>query len=400
MEIEEIKRSLAQINERAGIAEEVRADLDDLSKKFEAFELKQARAAARGMPSGEAPATPEQIEHRDLFMRWMKNPHASSIRAELESIESKAADGLTDAAGGVLIPELLSDRILTRIKQVSPMRRLVNAQAIGSSDFKVLRSDNAASSGWVGEGSTRNETDTPGFEGIALSGGTVYALMTATEEIMQDSKYDLQGHLIETIATEMAKTEGVAIISGNGTNKPRGLLNVTPESAEDGASPARTEGALRYLPTGVAGGFGALDTGSPYFNPADVLVDVVYDLKSEHRVGATWCMNSATAAVVRKFRDADGRWLWSDGIAMGQPPSLLGYPVEIAEDWPDIGANAHPIAFGNFGAAYFLGDRSGLRMTLDDNITTPGKIRWYVRKRVFGAVVDDEAVRVIKCATS
>jgi HK97 family phage major capsid protein len=300
----------------------------------------------------------------------------------------------------VLVPELLGNRIIERVKQISPMRRLVNVQTIGSSDFKAIRSDSGASSGWVGELATRNATDTPAFTEIALAGGTVYALVSASEEIVQDSQYDLQNHLLTQISRELAKAEGIAIISGNGTNKPKGLLNVTPESTEDGASPPRTEGALKYLPTGVSGGFAALVTGSPYTNPADILIDTVYDLKSEHRAGASWVMNSATAATVRKFKDGDGRYLWSDPIAAGQPPLLLGYQVMIAEDWPDEGANAHPIAFGNFSNAYMLGDRAGLRITLDDNITTPGVIRWYARRRVYGAVVDDEAVRVIKQAAS
>jgi hypothetical protein len=59
-------------------------------------------------------------------------------------------------------------------------------------------------------------------------------------------------------------------------------------------------------------------------------------------------MNSKTAGALRKLKDADGRHLWSDGFATAEPARLLGYPVLIAEDMPDIGADATPIAFGDF----------------------------------------------------
>jgi HK97 family phage major capsid protein len=67
---------------------------------------------------------------------------------------------------------------------------------------------------------------------------------------------------------------------------------------------------------------------------------------------------------------------------------------------PSIGADAHPIAFGDFGRAYVLADRGGLRVTIDDNVTQPGRVRWYIRRRVGGVGYDDRAVRFAKCAAS
>jgi HK97 family phage major capsid protein len=166
-------------------------------------------------------------------------------------------------------------------------------------------------------------------------------------------------------------------------------LNVAPQAAVDGS---RTNNAFRYLPSGTAATLGA--------DPASLLVNLLYDLKAGHRANAVWAMNSAVAAVIRTLKDSTGRFLWADGLALGQPASLLGYPVVICEAMPGIGANAHPIAFGNFDRGYILADNGALRVTVDDNVTTPGKVRWYIRKRVGGIPFDNEAVRFIKCATT
>ncbi len=52
-------------------------------------------------------------------------------------------------------------------------------------------------------------------------------------------------------------------------------------------------------------------------NASDAIVDLVYALDAEYRANATFVMNSKTAGAVRKMKDADGRFLWSDGLQAG-----------------------------------------------------------------------------------
>jgi HK97 family phage major capsid protein len=107
-------------------------------------------------------------------------------------------------------------------------------------------------------------------------------------------------------------------------------------------------------------------------------------------------MNSQTAGTIRKLKDAEGRFIWADGLAAAEPARLLGYPVVIAEGMPGGADEACPIAFGDFGRAFILAENGGLRITIDDNITVPGQVRWYIRARLGGCVYDNKAVRVLK----
>jgi len=347
-------------------------------------------------------ADPIQGEHKQAFEAWLRDPRSAQRQMDLAGMEQRSVTVGVPAGGGYAVPEAIDRDIREKLRLRGGIANLVRRISVSSSDFKVLTNVKGAASGWVGEGDTRNETATSQLAETALTFGTLYAYPKASEESLQDIMFDVGAWLTRDTVEEFAIQISRAIIAGNGTKKPTGFLNAEPVAIpdDDDISPARPFGTCEYIATGVADGFGSLSTGSPEHFPADVLLATVYALNAGYRANATWVMSSSTAGTIRKFKDADGRYLWVDPIAQGQPPLLCGYPVTVDEHMPSIGANAHPIAFGDFAAAYTLADLGGLRITLDDNITTPGQVKFYIRQRLGGALVNDDAIKVIKCAAS
>ena len=132
-------------------------------------------------------------------------------------------------------------------------------------------------------------------------------------------------------------------------------------------------------------------------NPGDAIVDLVYSLDAQYRANATFLMNSKTAGEVRKLKDGDGRFLWSDGLAAGEPARLMGYRVMICEDMPDIADWAAAIAFGDFSAGYTIAERPDLRI-LRDPFSAKPHVLFYATKRVGGDVSDFRAIRLLKFA--
>ena len=182
------------------------------------------------------------------------------------------------------------------------------------------------------------------------------------------------------IATEFAKAEGSAFVNGDGVDKPKGFLTYTTAATSDAT---RAFGSLQYVASGAAGGL-------PATNPENKLLDLVHSLRAPYRQGAVWVMNSSTLATIRKFKTADGAFIWTPGLVTGQPDTLLGYPVVESEDMPDIAANATPIAFGNFQAGYLIAERSETNILRDPYRTSPMSIstrpsglagRYRIRKR-------------------
>jgi HK97 family phage major capsid protein len=133
-------------------------------------------------------------------------------------------------------------------------------------------------------------------------------------------------------------------------------------------------------------------------NGGDVLLTALYNLKGPYRLNATWFMNRATTALLRKTKDSDGAYLWSPGIAAGQPATLLGYPVASFEDMPDPATGSLSIAVGDMRSAYQIVDRVGIR-TLRDPFSAKPFVEFYSTKRVGGAVINFEALQLIKLAS-
>jgi HK97 family phage major capsid protein len=281
------------------------------------------------------------------------------------------------------------------VNQQNPWRSLVRVVNVGSSSYTHLVSKNAAGYGWVGEGDSRSETDTSELIECAPTFGTVYAYPKASEESMQDIFFDVAGWLTDEVADGFSAGEASAIWSGNGTNKPSGITNTAPDSSADGSSPERAETALQYLPLG---GY-----TSPETLTIDSLIDVSYALKERYLQppdAVAWVMARSTAAVVRKLKDDSGGYHWQPATIAGQPDSLLGYPVFLTDSVDAATANLFPVAFGNWRRAYLLSVRNDIRVTVDDNISTPGQVKFYVRRRVGGKVLNNEAAKLLKYAVS
>lgn len=368
-------------------------------ERLEAVELNQNRIPNPGIGSKDD-MTPDQKEHLNTFCEWVRKPHQAKNRAALEEMEQKSVSTDTALYGGNALPEVISKDIGKKLIDRSDIRKIAKVQQVGTSDVKFVVDIGGTEAGWVGEGSARNETATAEIKQVAPTFGTIYAYPKSTEEALNDLIIDVKQWLVENSVEMLAVEENKAFINGDGSSKPTGFLSGTPEAVGDEDSPSRTFGELEYIATGVSDGFGELDQGSPPHYPADVFFDVIYKLKAGYRKNAVWLMNSATAGTIRKFKDADGNYIWQDSLQRGEPSLLAGYPVYYAEDMPDIGADNFPVAYGDFAKGYVICDNMGMRITVDDNITSPGFVKFYLRKRTGGKILNDSAIKVIKCATS
>ncbi len=346
----------------------LRSDVDEVKARVD----KIGRAAARPALGTAAAAAPEVKGFVDGYLR----------RGAVQ--ELKSISGTVPADGGYAVPRQIDAAIARELTAISPIRAIAQVVQTGSAGYRKLVTTGGTASGWVSETAARPETDTPEFAEIAPPTGELYANPAASQAMLDDAGFDLENWLASEIALEFARAEGAAFIGGSGTNQPRGFLAApTATTADD----ARAFGTLQYLGPGAAGGLGsAADTR---------LIDLVHTLKAGHRQGASFVMNSATLAEVRKLKTSDGAFVWQPGLVEGQPDRLLGYPVVEAEDMPDIGAGTFPIAFGNFRHGYLIAERSATQV-LRDPFTNKPFVHFYATKRVGGQVLDGDAIKLLK----
>jgi len=269
----------------------------------------------------------------------------------------------------------------------SSLRSIANIVNVEATSYDVLVDQTEMGAGWATEAGPSAETGTPVFDRISIPLHELSALPKASQRLLDDSAFDIEGWLAGRIADKFARSEAAAFVSGDGVDKPTGFL--THPTVADAIW---SWGNIGYIATGEDGDFAA---GAP----SDAIVDLVYALGAEYRANATFVMNSKTAGAVRKMKDADGRFLWSDGLAAGEPARLMGYKVLIAEDMPDIASGADAIAFGDFNAGYTVAERPDLRI-LRDPFSAKPHVLFYATKRVGGDVSDFGAIKLLRFALS
>jgi HK97 family phage major capsid protein len=359
----------------AEAVEELKTSISALKAQVDA----QAVAASRLPLDGAKAADPAKTRFVERYLR----------RGMESGVELKALEGTSSADGGYAVPREIDGQIAVTLKSLSPIRAIANVVQTGTAGYRKLIAHGATGASWVAEDSARTETDTRSFAEIVPSFGELYANPAASQTMLDDAVFDIESWLADEIAREFAVAEGAAFVSGNGTNKPKGFLSYTTSTDGDAT---RTFGTLQHIVSGAAGAFAST-------TPQDKLVELVHALKPAYRQGACWVMNSDTLARIRKFKTDDGAFLWQPGMVEGQAATLLGYPVVEAEDMPSVAANSLSIAFGNFKAGYLIADRGETRI-LRDPFSNKPYVHFYATKRLGGAVVDSNAIKLMKFAAS
>jgi len=366
-----LEDSFAAIEHQDDGVAELKAELEQLKAKIASGAIAAQRPALDGVKSAEA------ASFVDGYLR----------RGVESGLEMKALASSSGAIGGYAVPQEIDAVIDRTLKAISPIRAIANVVKVGSAGYRKLIAAGGTPSGWVGFDAARAETGTPSFTEIVPANGELYANPAATQQMLDDAMFDVEGWLANEIATEFARAEGAAFVGGTGVNQPLGFLASPTATTADGVRPM---GTLQTIGTGVSAAF-------PASNPADKLIDLVQSLRSPYRQGAVFVMSSGTAAAMRKIKTAGGAGLFRPSLAAGQPATLLGYPLIEAADMPDIAAGSLSIAFGNFKAGYVIAERNATTI-LRDPYTHKPYVHFYATKRVGGQVVNSEAIKLLKFA--
>ena len=379
---EEVKTAIT------GFMSEFKGFQDDMTIKLQQQEERLTMLDRKSYAAGR-PVLSANIDqgapHQKAFGAYLRSGDDDALRGL--TLEGKALNTQVRADGGYLINPEMSERIQSVLRSTVSVRAVANVVNVDSTSFDLVIDRTDLGSGWATELAAFAETATPQIERISIKLFELAAMPKASQRLLDDAAFDVEGWIAERIANRFARAEATAFVSGDGIDKPKGFLFYNKIT-----NGSWVWGQLGYVPTGAAADFAAT-------NASDSIVDLVYSLGSEYRANGTFMMNSKTAGAVRKMKDADGRFMWSDGLALGEPSRLMGYPVLVAEDMPDIGANAYAIAFGDFHAGYTVVERPDLRI-LRDPFSAKPNVLFYATKRVGGDVTDFNAIKLLKFAIS
>jgi len=327
-----------------------------------------------------------QSEYNNSFYNeFIRKGDASNI----DNLAVKASLSVVETDdGGATIPEELDRNILKLAENQSPMREYCTVMQVGGSDYKKLVQHGNVGSGWVGEKAQRPETGTPTFSTLTPIMGEIYANPSSTQKMLDDAFFDVESWLVSEGGLEFIRKENEAFVSGDGVDKPKGILTATLSTAADDTRPF---GTIQQVNTGVAD---ALPTGTAAY---DFILDLQDGLKDEYKPTSIMMVNPSVKTALRQIKDADGNYIWENGKLGEAPSSIFGIPVITNHNFPVVAAGSLPILFGDLKRAYTIIDRIGTRM-LRDPFTNKPFVQFYMTKRVGSMIVNTEAVRIVKCA--
>ena len=363
----ELETKAAKVDQLETDLKAARTDAAKTTKRIDDLELKFGRP-------GNGSHTSEQDVEKKAFGTYLRRG-----RDALGDVETKALRIADDVAGGYLnAPDEFVKEILKNVVEMSPVRQVARVTQLSTSGARIPKRTGRPTGQWTEEIEDRSETESA-YGQVAIPAHEASAYVDVSQQLLEDAAYDVGSEVAADLAEEFARLEGQAYVAGDGVKKPSGFM---------------VDSTIATIASGGASSFATS-------NPADVLFDMFHGIPTFYTRNAVWGMNRRTMAIVRKFKDGQGRYLWEPSIANDKPPTLLGKPVIEMPDMDEVGASAKPIIFGDFNLGYRIVDRIQLAMLRDPfTMATKGIVRFHARRRTGGAVVKSEAFKILRIATS
>ncbi len=352
--IESKLNTLEEVNQKLVAAEQSQKNLQETVEKFET-------RLTRPNSGMDTKAVDEYMGAWDSYCR-------KGLEG-LDAMEKKALTVSNDSTGGYLAPAEYVRELIKDVTEISPIRQIARVRSTGQRSIQIPKRTGQFAAQWVSESGTRSETTgwQVGLE--ELPAHEHYAMVDISEQDLEDSVFNLEAEMQSEFAEQFAKAEGAAFCTGNAVGKPEGFMtNSSVSEVNSGASAALT---------------------------ADGLISLVHGVKSDYGKNGVFVFNRSTLSAIRKLKDTAGQYILQTGMNLegGAINTILGHPYIEATDMADIGANAYPIAFGDFRRAYMIVDRVSLAVLRDPfTQATTGNVRYIARRRVGGQVIQAEAI--------
>ena len=290
-----------------------------------------------------------------------KKAMLTALRSNFRQVSNVLQEGV-DADGGYLVPEEYDHRLIVVLTEENIMRGIAT-KITTSGEHKINIAATKPAAAWIEEGEALSFGDAT-FEQKILDAHKLHVAIKITEELLYDNAFGLENYIITEFGKALANAEEDAFLNGDGVGKPTGIFDKT----KGGESIGTLTAALK----------------------SDDILDLIYKLKRPYRKNASFIMNDATLAQIRKLKDNNGQYLWQPSYQVGEPDKILGYNIRTSAFAP-----TDAIAFGDY-KYYNIGDRGSRSFKqLNELFAGNGMIGYVAKERVDGLLILPEAVKIL-----
>lgn len=357
--------------------ERMEQEIVDLGHEIERQEkldaMEREMAAPVNAPLTSKPETMKMDEKKgrssDAYKKafWNQLRDRTSMTPELRNALQEG----TDSEGGYLVPDEFEHTLVQALNQENIIRNHAHIITTSNGLHKIPVVASHGSAAWIEEEGAYTESDET-FGQVNLDAHKVGTLIKVSEELLQDSAFDLESYITSEFARRIGDKEEQAFLVGDGSHKPTGILNAT------------------------GGGQVGVTTAGATAITADEIMDLFYSLKAPYRKNAIWVLNDSTLKAIRKLKSGNGEYIWQPGIKDGEVSTILGRPYFTSAFAPEIAAGNKTILFGDL-SYYWIGDRQGISFKrLNELYAGNGQVGFLASKRLDGKVVLPEALKILQ----
>ena len=356
--------------------EKMEQEIVDLGKEIgiierrEALDLEMSKPTSSPISTNPNTKTEEKHDRSSdeykksfwLAMRNKKNPYEAVNALQIG----------TDSEGGYLVPDEYENTLIEKLHDENIIRQYATVIKSSNGDKKIPVVAGYGEATWTDEEAAYTESD-DSFGVITLGAHKLTSIIKVSEELLNDSAFDLEQYISKEFVRRMAAAEENAFINGTGTGRPTGIL----QTAETGKTTAAAAAIT-----------------------ADEIIDLYHSLRSPYRKNAVFIANDSTVKSVRQLKDSNGMYLWQPGLKEGQPDTLIGNRIISSAYMPEIGAGKKPILFGDI-SYYWIADRQGRTFQrLNELYAETGQVGFRTFQRVDGKLTLAETVKTLTCKAS
>lgn len=317
---------------------EIRDDVKKIKEYLEITgEIDEARACGSKLEKKEeAPAEEETKESRELIER---RSFEAYIRNQV--LEKRSPVNMTEGANGAVIPETIAKKIIAKVYDICPILEKSTKYNL-KGDLVIPYYDEGTTAitvAWAEE-FVDLESSVGSFTNISLKDYLAGALTLVSRKLINNSEFNIVDFVIEKMAYAIARfIENACLNGGN------------PDSTTHVNQVKGLAGSVAQSQLVVAGSTSAIT--------ANNLVDLKDQVKDAFQNNAIWIMSPATRTALRKLKDDVGRYLLNDDISSPFGTTLMGKPVYVSDNMPDVAENV---------VAIWYGDMSGLATKFSEDV--------------------------------
>lgn len=155
-------------------------------------------------------------KYNKAFWNQMRNRSTQEVRNIL-------SEGV-DSEGGFLVPETFENTLVQVLDEELVIRQLAHTFTTASNAHKIPVVATRGKAMWTEENAAITDSDTS-FGQKTIGAHKLCALIKVSEELLNDSAFDLESYFNQEFARRIGEAEEEAFVIGDGSAKPYGIFD-------------------------------------------------------------------------------------------------------------------------------------------------------------------------------